>query len=742
MQGWTLPPQGSQLEPRTLHSAQPPSAVTPGDIGKVLFKRKWIILIAALIGAAIGVYYALTTIPQYEATARVNLDLGRSANIGIESVMQSNGNFVDPDVQLQTQVQIMKGDTVALSAIEMLDLYQKRPFSEVFKQQPYNGHLTPAQRTKLIAMFEGSTQVAVVPNTNLVDVGFQSPDPVLAKNAANAIVDAYMQRDLRTRFEGTTRISDWLAQQLTGLKQQVDSGQKNLSDYIQKHNLVPTDSQGGNLVTDSLSTVNQQLAEAKADRIVKEARYKMAQTRNPELLISVAPGTILASLRQQQAQMMVESAQLKAKFGPDYPKVAELNKQLASVQTDIDSEITNLTKRFAEEYNTAVQTEDLLQSRLDALKKAAYQENASAAQFEILKHNANTAAALYSALNLKLQEAGITAGLNSNNVDVVDRATVPAFPMLPQKRKDVAVGLGCGLLVGLLLAFFMESMDDTVRTSEEAEALSELPSLAVVPHFPARKEIAGVLTPGARALLPDMVSSTEPQSVGAEAFRTLRSALLLSGVDRDPKILLITSSLAEEGKSTIAANLAISFAQRQEKVLLVDTDLRRGTTHLKFGLSSRAGLSSVLAREAGKEAYAQPLPDLPGLKVLARGPVPPNPGEMLASQAMEEILRQWRSEYDRIILDSSPVLAVSDSLSLATQADNVIILVRSGMTRKRALLRTRDLLRRTGARISGLVVNDADLRLEHYYTYSKGYGYGYGYKSNYGSGYGASNGKN
>jgi polysaccharide biosynthesis transport protein len=238
---------------------------------------------------------------------------------------------------------------------------------------------------------------------------------------------------------------------------------------------------------------------------------------------------------------------------------------------------------------------------------------------------------------------------------------------------------------------------------------------------------------GGLSLAPDLVSYLDSQSVGAEGYRTLRSAVLLSAADRKPQILLVTSSFAEEGKSTTAANLAVSFAQRDERVLLVDTDLRRGTTHLKFGLPNRGGLSSVLAGEAGREVYVRPLPDMPSLVVLPRGPIPPNPGEMLASHTMDELMMRWRSEYDRIILDSSPILAVSDSLGLATQADGVLVLVRSGVTRKKALLRVRELLRRAGGHIFGTVINDVNLRLENYY-YAKRYGYGpYGY--------GASNGK-
>lgn len=736
MQGWTIPPQGARPEVPATNPSPQPNVITPADLRKVLFKRKWVIFVSILVGLALAVYHNVTTVPQYEAVSRINIDLTRSTNIGVENLIQQNNELGEPDEILQTQVEIMRSQTVAMDAIKALDLYNKPPFAAIFKKNPYNGQLTPAQRASLLHMFQGATKITVLPNTGLVDVRFQDSNPVIAMNAANAIVDQYMQRDLGARYQGTTRVADWLSQQLTGLKKQVEQNQNALSDYVQKHNIVPTDAQGGNLVMDSLTTVNQQLAEAQADRIVKEARYKMAQTRNPELLVSVAPGTTLSSLRAQQADMMIEAAQLRSKFGPEYPKVVELNKQLASVQTDIDAEITNLTKRFTEEYNAAVQTEALMQSRLDTLKQTAYQENSSAAQFEILKHAAESSAELYDALEMKLEEAGVTAGLNSTNVDIIDRAAVPPFPVLPQKRSDLMFGFVGGLIGGMVLAFVLEIFDDTLRTSEDTETISQLPTLAVVPHFDVKKEAPDTGKKGKPQLVPDLVSYLEPQSLGAEAFRTLRSAILLSAVDREPKVLLVTSSFAEEGKSTVSANLAISFAQRQEKVLLVDTDLRRGTMHLKFGLPNRSGLSALLARESGAEAYEHPLPDLPGLTVLSRGPVAPNPGEMLASHAMEEMLKQWRTDFDRIILDTSPILAVADSLSLAPQVDGVMVVVRSGVTRKKALLRTRELLRRVGSHISGTVVNDVSLRLENYYTYSKRYGYGY--KSNYGAGYGAS----
>ncbi len=518
-----------------------------------------------------------------------------------------------------------------------------------------------------------------------------------------------------------------------------------MARYQKDNNLIGVDSSGSgeDLTVDNLRLANQQLSEAQADRVVKEARYRMALTRNPELLLSVAPSATLAQLQQQEAALTVQQAQLQSKFGPQWPRLREVQSSLNQVRKDIDAEITNMQRRFEVEYTTALNTEKLMRSRLDDAKQQAYQQNRSSAEYQILRHGADSASDLYDALQTRLKEAGITAGLNATQIDIVDRATTPALPVFPIKRNDAGIGLGAGLVLGLALALFAETIDDTIRTSDDAESVTGLPALAVIPHFdPAQKKVvAAPGTPAAEAerermsrVSPDLISYTEPQSYVSEGFRTLRSSILLSAVDREPKLLLMTSSFATEGKSTCAANLAISFARRSAKVLLVDTDLRKGTLHMKFRTSNRFGLSTLLVRDADGSGYETPLPDLPNLTLVSRVPVTVNPGEELASHSMEELLQRWRTEYDHIILDTSPVLAVADTLSLAPQVDACFILVRSGVTRKKALLRVREQMRRVNARVQGIIVNDVDLRLENYYTYSKRYNYSY--NSTYGAGYG------
>ncbi len=726
--------------------------ITPADVRKLFFKRKWIILAGILIGLGIAVYHVEKAVPEYEAVASVDLDLNRTSNIGISSLVNNSTTDDWNGSALNTQLRIMQSDSVAKEVIRNLHLYKEAPFSSVFKKAGYRGTITASQMEAMSSMLRAGTAVLLIPQTNLVEIHYKNPNPAVAQAVANGIVSAYQDFTLRTHYETMTGISSWLTRQMANLKDQVGQSQKQLAEYEKQHNLLSAGTDQGSLVDSDLATVNQQLAEARADRIVKQARYKMALTRNPDLLVSVAPGTVLGSLRDQESSLLVQKAQLQSKFGPNYPKLIEVNHQLATIRQDISREISNLTQRFKVEYEAAVQTENLLQQRLDSIKAAAYKQNESAAQAQILSHNAQAASALYDTLQLRLQEAGITAGLNSSSVEVVDKAILPELPVTPEKKKDILIGLLGGFVAGLIIALILETLDDTVRTSEEAEALSHLPALAVVPQFhgpskpkstsAAKRAGSGSSDRDDRApeqqISRDLVTLLEPQSLAAESFRTLRSSVLLSSVDREPRVILVTSGLAAEGKSTCAANLAISFAHRPARVLLVDTDLRKGTVHLKFRISNRSGLSTYLTRESGDNSFSTPINNLPGLTVLPRGPVAPNPGEMLASGAMAEAIKKWRSEWDYIILDTSPLLAVADTLNLTQIVDGALLVIRSGVTRKKALQKTREMLRRVDARVLGTIVNGVDLRLENYYTYSRGYAYTYrsGYEPAYGSGYG------
>jgi capsular exopolysaccharide synthesis family protein len=289
------------------------------------------------------------------------------------------------------------------------------------------------------------------------------------------------------------------------------------------------------------------------------------------------------------------------------------------------------------------------------------------------------------------------------------------------------------LVLGALLAFMLESIDDTLQTSAEVESASMLASLATIPHMqmgPDKRQGKAKELVQVPSAPPQLISLRNSRSGSAEAFRGLRSALLLSSIDRPPQVIILTSAFPGEGKTTTAVNLAIVLAQRGERVLLVDTDLRRGILNQVFDFEDKGfGLSTFLTRQGISRELPIPFPELPTLYLMPTGPRPPNPAEMLYSHRMEEQMRQWRTEFDRIVFDTSPLLAVSDTQAIATLADSVVLVSRAGVTRKRALIRARDLLLRIAAPVSGVVVNDVDMRLENFYTSRYGmYGYSYGYR--------------
>jgi capsular exopolysaccharide synthesis family protein len=443
----------------------------------------------------------------------------------------------------------------------------------------------------------------------------------------------------------------------------------------------------------------------------------------------------IGALYTQLTNLQTQRAQLATKYGPRHPAMQQMDLEIGKVQAQINKESELARKQVQDEYQAAVQLENALRKRLGGQEDAAYKLNEDVAQYSMLRHQAELTRNLYDTLQTNLKEATISAGMSAANITVVDRADVPLSPVGPRKNMILLLGLVGGLVIGAALAFVIESIDDRLRTSEEVEQASMLPSLAAIPHMssgPAWKkgESKEDAAPGVLAQQ-RLITLWDPKSSGAEAYRSMRSALLLSSIDNPPRVIVITSSFPEEGKTTTALNLAIVLAQREERVLLVDADLRRGSLYRVFGIPNQSfGLSTVLTQPGSYLDLPAPLPELPTLHVLPTGPRPPNPAEMLSSNRMEGQLRQWKQQFDRIVIDTAPLLAVSDTQTLAVRADAVVLVVRAGVTRKRALIQARDLLWRINAPVAGVVVNDVDLRLENFYTYrygvyAKDYWYGY-----------------
>jgi capsular exopolysaccharide synthesis family protein len=704
------------------------------DVWRVLMKRSFIILTVTAVFLAVAAIYSFHTKPVYESVARIEIKPNETPNVGLQGLIDEQRGG-ESGSALQTEILVLQSNSVVLQTAESLNLIDKvredeRNAGKAGAQTP-SGEMTPAERIALIDLIKKGLHIQIVPTTQMVDIRYRSTDPKLATEVVNKLVDTYIDEDLRSKFDRTMHVSIWLQKQLEGLKQAAGDAQRQLADYQKAHNIVGTD-ETSNLTMQNLAQTSSDLESAEADRIMKEARMREFQSQDPDMVALMGDDPQLGALRNQLTTLQTERAQLASKFGEHHPRILELNAQIDKVQASIKKEVALARRQVRDEFIGSQRMEQMLQKRLETQKEAAYRLNEDEAQYAILRHEAELNRDLYDALQMRLKEASVTAGLSATNITVVDRASVPLVPIAPRKALSLLLGLLGGLLCGAVVAFMVESVDDTLQTSEEVENVSLLASLATIPHISLdagkRKRKGGEEPPLSASQMQQLVTLNNPKSHAAEAYRGLRSSLLLSSIDRPPRVLVVTSAFPGEGKTTTAANAAIAFAQRGERVLLVDADLRRGSLDRVFGLDERTlGLSSVLTQPGTLGGMAAPLAELPLLAVLPTGPRPPNPAEMLSSNRMEEQLSQWALEFDRVVIDTAPVLAVSDTQAMAALADTVVLVARAGMTRKRALIRARDLLWRINAPIAGVVVNDVDMRLENFYTYRYGmYGYNYG----------------
>src|SRR5579872_5434525 len=708
---------------------------------RVLQKRRWLVLgsLLAILVAVTAVSFILPK--RYEASARILLDLDGNDNFGLEQVVMPIG--LDLNTKLETQIRIVQSDTIATSVIKQLGLHHNKDFAgklTVSGSQDFDT-VDLETRAKLMKTFHKSLNVQLIPKTQIVEVHFRCKNPRLASDIANAVASTYIEHNFQTKYKATLQTSDWLTKQLDDLKKHAEESQQKLTDYQKKTGILGTD-ETHNIILDKLEDLNKGLSAAEGDRIVKEAKYRIAMTENPELIANIAPESVLGALYKERAELRTEYAQFAAKYGASYPRVVQLQSQLTELDGAIQQEIKKVGDAVRADYQASLKAEQMLQTSFDKQKGEAYKLNEDAIQYAILRRDVESSRDLYDGLLKKLKEAGIMAGLKSSNINIVDQASQPIEPVEPNIPLNIALGLMGGLLGGVALAFVVENIDNSIRTPQDIESYCQLPSLGVIPSATLNGNQSKALARGERQfILP--VTMEHRNSGSAEAFRALRTSLLLSSPGAPPQVIMVTSAMMQEGKSFNSLNLAVVLAQTGQKVLLVDSDMRRPAVHRYLGIPLGSGLSACLAGTQTADEAPLAIEQIPGLHVVTAGHMPPYPSEMLASEAMPQLVQRWREQFRHIVIDTPPVLAVTDAVVCARIADVVVLIARSEKTGRQSLIRTRDILRKVRANIAGVVVNDLSFNSVEYRQYYGHYGseYSYYYHDNP-SGNGNGNGNN
>jgi polysaccharide biosynthesis transport protein len=686
------------------------------DYWKIISKRRWTILATALAIAALVAIFSLTEKPVYRATAEVEVD---SETPGMQSVSNLYQTVPTDPTFLQTQVDVLNSRNLAWQTIQHLKLGRNPAFNASASGKPAETEETlTEQKARLTRRFKNSLNVDLVPGSRMIKVSFESADSGLAARVANALVSNYREYNFLTKYDATRQASGWMSEQLSDLKAKVEASQEALVKYERQNSIVNLSGKE-NIEDQRLADLSQGLTSAQNDLAQKEALYQLVQA-NPEKVSLLAEDRLLQDMEAKYANLKTAYVDDLGRYGPRFPKVVRLHNQISELQSLIHQDRTRAVERIEHNYQAALGRVRLLSDLVAREKGELGNLNQLMIQSDLLKHDFDTNQQLYDSLLTKVKEAAVSAGLKANNVHLVDPATVPSVPIRPRRSRNIVIGLMVGLILGTTLAFMQEAMDTSIRTAEDVERSIAEPVLGVIPavrsldNWKNLSSHAGNGVAGRNRKL-EWAVLDQPTSVLAESYHTLRTAVLHSAASRAPRAVLLTSARPFEGKTCTAFNLAVGLTQIGRRVLFVDADMRQTGLKRVVNVNGRPGLSSILTGAGQIDQALVPLPDLPNLWFLSAGPQPSNPADLLASKAMEDLLTTLRSRFDHLVVDTPPVLMVTDATAVSSFVDGVILVAESQVTARSSLARAHRILESAGANILGCVLNKLDLKYDGQY---------------------------
>ncbi|HEV8383777.1 MAG TPA: polysaccharide biosynthesis tyrosine autokinase [Candidatus Acidoferrales bacterium] len=719
----------------------------------VLRKRRWMVLTVFVIFVGIVLLGTLKQKPVFRSRGLIEIQKENPEILTVKEMFELENVS---DSYLESQYKILESDTLARRVIAQLGLEQR----EEFNPPPgWLGRLLGSKeilsaaeretetRETTLKRFRERLTIEPVKRSRLVLVSFESQSAALAARVVNTLASNYIDQNLEVRWEATQKASEWLSQQLVNMKSKLEKSEMEMQQYVRENGLLFLQSEQGapeNIVNERLRQLQEERTRAQAARYEKEALYRLVQAGDFGSLPGVFDSKLMQDLTVRLAEVRQQHAQLAATFQADYPRVKQLQSQIDEMETVLAGERERAAHRITNEYQAALRREKLIEQAFVEQQRQAETIAERSVQYNILKREVDTNKQLYDGLLQRLKEAGVSAGLKASNIRVVDAAEPPKRPARPNLLLNAAWAILLGAMLGVGAAFLQEYLDNTLKTSEDVERFLRLPSLAVIPAAQTlngrhgaygygaygRAERHAALTAGGERDdgAPIMragwyrIDTGSHHAALSEAFRGLRTSVLLSSAERPPRSLLITSSRPNEGKTTVAINLAISLAQLGQRVLLIDGDLRRPSVHKAFGMQEEDGLVRYLTGGADWRACVRATSQ-PGLDVLVCGPLPPNPAELLSSERMRALLAQASAEYGMVVSDSPPLLNVADSRILATMVEGMVLVVEGGGTPREMARRSQAAAQHVGANLIGVVLNKLDARHDgygyYYYRYDR-----------------------
>ena len=728
-------------------SARPEAAeeadgsITVKDVLRILSKHKWLLLASVVLCASVAILKGLTTTPVYQASVLLQIDQPPARIVQFNKDVDSSQG--DDSMMLQTQYELLQSRSLAERVIDELQLDSGRALgrgaASATVGAPVTSGTTPRDasntetgggmlasisagyrrlgkpsvedreilgRESLIAGFMGSVKVEPVRNSRLVKVKVVNTNAEQAARIANAIAQSYIALSMERRTQSSTYARTFLEEQLKATKARLEESERTLNTYAKSNSILTLDEKT-NVINQTYTDYSSALGRVEQDRLKAEAIYN-AVAVSPESAPQVLESKTVQTYKEQKAKLEAEYLTSLAVYKPEFPKMLQLKAQISELEGRIKGEVSAVLTSLKGQYEAAKKQEDKVRERLRDTRKEVLLTQDKSVDLNLYKRELDTNRQIYDGLLQRLKEVGVTSGLTSSNISVVDDANTPLFPISPNLLKNAGIGLLAGLLLGMGIIFAREHLDDSIKNANEIEAKLGMPLLGIIPLMKKKKVQGGTLA---------LLAVEDPRGTFAESHRSMRTALQFSTAEGAPRRLMITSSVQSEGKSTTALALAINLAQLGQRVLLIDADMRNPSQHKMLHRNNDSGLSSYLSGDAQREALIQKS-GIANLSILTSGPHPPSPVDLLMGPRLLELLdRAEAIGYQKIVIDAPPVLGIADAIVLGNQVQNILFSIKAGDTRLSSI---RDALRRLrlgGMMPLGVVLTSAGSEESQYYGY-------------------------
>ena len=724
---------------------------------RTLLKRKWIIVSVTAVLLGVSAIISFSTTPLFEAQATVLIEDPGTGMLTIQDLLNSNSGLNNDwqGMYFNTQLHILQSRSLAERVAKKLNLADRaelkdggggrRSLLQMVKnalslrwlfgkpaETGVEGAAPPAVDASALyaGVVMGGLKVTPVPDTRLVSLAFVSPYPRLAADVANAVAQEYIDFSIESRSETNRQTSDFLAKSISDIRDDLTKKESELQKYGTQKKFVAL-SDKDNSVLAEFNQMNAAYGEAEVALVNAETNYRQMRGLRVDALPQQINNPTIQSLRTTLVGLQSDYAEKSRTLGPNNPDLQAIKTKMDTARSQLESEINKAVEAAKSEFETAQNRVYGLGGRLDVKRTEISGMNRDGILYKTLESEISQKRQLLSTLQARQEETGVSArlsGLKTSNIKIVDGALVPDVQVSPNVRRNFLMALLLGLMLGVGLAFVADFLDNSVKGPEDLEKLTGLPSLGVIPHFSTdghgtRKsgrytssyETLYGATPGENATELAKVTEVElinhlfPKIAIAEDYRTVRTAILFSNSDNEARTLAFTSTSPLEGKSATLANMAISFAQLGERVLAIDADLRKPRLHKVFQVRNLAGLSGYLTGRATLEDAIQKTA-IENLWILPSGPHPPNPAELLNSRKMRELMGSLKGQFDIILIDTPPVLAVIDPVIVSSIVDGTVLVLRSAKTTRKPLLKTIEELRKAKAVVIGVIFNDAKNR--------------------------------